>query len=74
MKVVCNVSVHIIVFIPPLYVYSQINIIVINVVIKKGIPNWLNNNYCKTNATRYNLTEAPNKRDKKKQLAPHLFE
>ena len=71
-KVVCRVSVHIIVFMPPLYVYSHIKKMVTKVVIKNGIPNEAKNNTSSTLATKNNLKEAPRVLDKKKYTAPDL--
>ena len=72
MKNVCRVSVHIIVFIPPLLVYIQISKTEVITVISNGIPISSNNISCKTLETNSNLIEAPINLESKKKEAPVL--
>ena len=65
-------SVQTIVFIPPLKVYNQINKIVIETVIQKGIPYASNRIICNTLATKNNLNAAPIVLESKKKEAPVL--
>ena len=71
-KIVCRVSVHIMVFIPPRNVYSQIKRIVTSTVTKKGAPQDSKTLRCKTLATIYNLNDAPIVREIIKNIDPVL--
>lgn len=71
-QIVCNVSVQIIVFIPPIKVYDQINRMEMTTVSKKETPIGPKTNAWSTIATRYNLNEAPINLDNKKKEAPTL--
>ena len=73
-KVVCTVSVQMMVRIPPLKVYNQINRMVTTTLIQNGIPHWLKMLRCNTLATRNNLKEAPIIRDNRKKEAPVLYD
>ena len=69
---VCKVSVHTIVFIPPRLVYNQINKIEITTVNQNGTPKASKTIYCMANATKNSRKEAPVTRDNKKKKAPVL--
>ena len=63
-------SVQMIVFIPPLFVYTQIKKTEKITVISKGIDHFLKINSCKTIATKKSLNEAPKILETKKKKAP----
>ena len=60
------------VFIPPLFVYTQIKKTEKTTVISKGTAHFLKINSCKTIATKKSLNDAPKTHEMKKKRAPTL--